>query len=197
MKPKEDIETIYETALSVFAEFGYQKATMADIAGRLHMTKGNLYRYAENKADLYQNTVSAALRRWQARVSESVEAAGDAKNKFLVMCEKAVEYLAVDTDLRRLLIRDPEIFPMFPTNDPFAEINAASVELIKAILRQGMAEDMFRPIDADRMAEVIFMIYKMFVIRMYIKTDDRFAHEMFEDTVDLFTQGLLNKARAE
>ncbi len=191
MKQKEDIETIYQAALSVFAEFGFQKATMADIAGRLNMTKGNLYRYAAGKADLYKNTVSWALIKWQTRVMEAMEQAPDAKTKFLVMCHKAVEYLAEDTDLRRVLIRDPNIFPMFPTNDPFAEINANSIDLIKAILKQGMAENVFRPVDPDRVAEVIFMIYKMFIIRMYIKTDDHFVHEMFEDTVALFSQGLL------
>ena len=193
MKPKENIETIYQTALSVFAEFGYQKATMADIAGRLNMTKGNLYRYAAGKKDLYRNTVSAALIKWQERVLEAVAQAPDAKTKFLVMCRKAVEYLAEDNDFRQLLTRDPDIFPMFPTNDPFAEINANSVELIKAILKQGIAEKTFRPVDPDRVAEVIFMIYKMFIIRMYIKTDAHFVHEMFEDTVTLFSQGLINQ----
>jgi hypothetical protein len=40
------------------------------------------------------------------------------------MCRKAVDYLAQDDDLRRLLVRDPDIFPMFPQNDPFADVNA-------------------------------------------------------------------------
>ena len=65
MKPRENIETIYKVALSVFAEFGYQKATMEDIAGKLDMTKGNLYLYVKNKKDLYHKTVTHALLGWQ------------------------------------------------------------------------------------------------------------------------------------
>jgi len=34
------------------------------------------------------------------------------------------------------------------------------------------------------------MIYKMFIIRMYIRAEDNALHEMFEDTVDLCTRGL-------
>jgi hypothetical protein len=79
---------------------------------------------------------------------------------------------------------------MFPAKDPFDEINRNSVEMIKSILRQGMAEGVFRSFDIERISEVIFMIYKMFIIRMYIKTDDRMLHKMFEDTVDLCTRGL-------
>ena len=69
MKPKEDISTIYEAALEVFAEYGFKKATLEDIAGQLGMTKGNLYRYARNKKDLYRNTVRYALLRWQGRLN--------------------------------------------------------------------------------------------------------------------------------
>lgn len=195
MKPREDIETIYQVSLAAFSEFGYRKTTMDDIAGRLDMTKGNLYLYAKNKKDLYHKTVSHALMKWQSKVLEAVGRQTDVKKKFSVMCFKAVEYLSEDIHLRQVLIRDPEIFPMFPAKDPFYDINQNSVELIKSILKQGIAEKVFRKIDPDRVSEVVFMVYKMFIIRMYIKTEDKLIHAMFEDTVDLFAHGLfLEKA---
>ena len=190
MKPRENIETIYQVALAAFAEFGYRKTTMDDVAGRLHMTKGNLYLYVKNKKDLYHQTVSHALLKWQSKVLEAVERQKDVKRKFFTMCFKAVEYLAQDAELRQVLVRDPDIFPMFPLKDPFHEINRNSVELIKSILKQGIAEKVFRPVDPERISEVIFMVYKMFIIRMYIKTEKQQIHEMFEDTMDLFTLGL-------
>ena len=190
MKPRENIETIYQAALAAFAEFGYRKTTMDDVAGRLHMTKGNLYLYVKNKKDLYHQTVSHALLKWQSKVLEAVERQKDVKRKFFTMCFKAVEYLAQDAELRQVLLRDPDIFPMFPLKDPFHEINRNSVELIKSILKQGIAEKVFRPVDPERISEVIFMVYKMFIIRMYIKTEKQQIHEMFEDTVDLFSLGL-------
>jgi AcrR family transcriptional regulator len=52
---------------------GSKKATLDDIAAELGMTKGNLYRYAENKKDLYRNTVRHAMLRWQGRVREAIE----------------------------------------------------------------------------------------------------------------------------
>jgi AcrR family transcriptional regulator len=190
MKPRENIETIYQTALEVFAQYGFPKTTMEDIAGRLSMTKGNLYLYAKNKQDLYRKTAAYALLKWQAKVAEAVGSESDVKQKFLTMCFKAAEYLASDTHLRNLLLRDPDIFPMFPVKDPFEEINRNSIEMIKSILRQGIAEGAFRSFDVDRISEVIFMIYKMFIIRMYIKSDDQMIHKMFEDTIDLCTRGL-------
>jgi AcrR family transcriptional regulator len=49
---------IRKTALSVFAEEGYDGATMADIARRAGMATANLYRYYVNKADLYNDVIS-------------------------------------------------------------------------------------------------------------------------------------------
>ena len=193
MKPKENIATIYEAALGVFADYGFKKATLDDIAAELGMTKGNLYRYAQNKKDLYRNTVRHAMLRWQGRVRDAIEREPDAERQFQVMCRKAVAYLAEDDALRRLLIRDPDIFPMFPANDPYADINAKSVAMIRSILERGIAEQRFRAVDLETVPEIIFSVYKMFIIRMYIKSRDRAQEEMFTQTVALITQGLYSK----
>ena len=190
MKPREDIATIYEAALGVFADFGFKKATLDDIAAELGMTKGNLYRYAINKKDLYRNTVRYAMLRWQGRVREAIEQETVATQQFHVMCRKAVAYLSEDDALRRLLVRDPDIFPMFPANDPYADINANSVAMIRSILERGIAEDRFRSVDLETVPEIIFSVYKMFIIRMYIKSRDRAQEAMFTQTVALITQGL-------
>jgi len=190
MKPKSDLDTIYRAALKVFADFGFKKATLDDIAGMLGMTKSNLYHYASSKRDLYQATVRFALLRWQGRVREAVAVENDACARFFVLCRKAVDYLAQDDDLRRLLVRDPEIFPMFPLDDPFADINANSVRLIRSILHAGIAEGRFRPVDLDAVPEVLFSIYKMFIIRMYIQSKDPDIQSMFTQTITLVTEGL-------
>ena len=190
MKPKIDIDDIYRAALRVFAEYGFKKATLDDIAARLDMTKGNLYRYARNKKDLYEQTVRHALMRWQSQVRDAVSAQTDAAERFLAMSRKAVEVLAGEDDLRRLLVRDPDIFPMFPTADPYGDINGNSVDMIRGILAQGAAEGRFRPVDLETVPEVLFSIYKMFIIRMYLQSGDPSVQAMFAQTVALMTQGL-------
>ena len=190
MKPREDITTIYEAALRVFADYGFKKATLDDIAAELGMTKGNLYRYAVNKKDLYRNTVRHAMLRWQGRVREAIAREPDVAQQFHVMCRKAVSYLSQDDALRRLLVRDPDIFPMFPANDPYADINANSVAMIRSILERGVAEQRFRAVDLETVPEIIFSVYKMFIIRMYLKSRDRAQEEMFTQTVALITQGI-------
>lgn len=190
MKQKLDTKTLFETALSLFARYGYRKTTLEEIGAELGMTKGNLYIYVKNKRDLYVQTVRYALDRWQLRVREAIEEASGPKDRLLVMCHKAVEYLSKDSEFCEVLKMDPEIFPMFPASDPYEEINERSMAMIREILREGIKEEVFRPVDVDKVATVIFSIYKMFIIRTYIKTDEQFLQDLFEDTVDLLTRGL-------
>jgi len=58
MKNKQyNLEQIYETALTVFAKFGFKKTAMRDVARELGMTQGNIYLYVKNKRDLYEKAV--------------------------------------------------------------------------------------------------------------------------------------------
>lgn len=190
MRPKEDIQNILQAALHVFGQYGYRKATMEDVARSVGMTKGNLYIYVKNKRDLYEKTVAQALRQWQGRVLEAILLESEVEKQFLTMCFKAVEYLSHDDDLRRVLARDPGIFPMFSDNDPYAEINGNSVDIIKDILRRGISRGCFRPVNVDRSAEVLFSIYKMLIIRTYVRTEAPSMQHLYADTIELLTKGL-------
>jgi len=49
---------IFDAALKLFAQYGYKKTTLEDVAGECGMTPGNIYFYVKNKKDLYEKTVS-------------------------------------------------------------------------------------------------------------------------------------------
>jgi AcrR family transcriptional regulator len=59
---KPEIETrIVDAARACFAELGYRRATMADIAARAELSTGNTYRYFESKDQLFDRVVDDAL----------------------------------------------------------------------------------------------------------------------------------------
>ncbi len=195
MRKKGTNEALYHAAMGVFAEYGYRKATMDDIAAALGMTKGNLYLYVKDKKDLYEKSVGHALLRWQGLVRDAVGKESDVRKQFLVMGEKALEYLARDNDLRRVLVRDPEIFPMFPVRDPYLQVNRESVALIRSILKKGMEQGAFRRVNLDSLPEVLFSIYKMLVIRTYIAQEGSSMRRMFEETLEVVTLGIFKEPR--
>ena len=134
MRNRLDEQMILDAALKVFSRYGYKKSTLEDIAGELNMTNTAMYAYATSKRDLYEQTVSYVMKRWQSGVEQAVAEKVTAREKMAALCESALFYLAQDVEFCALLRSDPQIFPMFPTVDPYEEINRDSVRMIERIL---------------------------------------------------------------
>lgn len=98
-------ERVLRTAEAVFAEQGYQGATMAGIAARAGVSTGNLYRYFESKDALFytlftDELAETLLRRVRERVrslvlSEDLEALGpDARSDAAALLDFWIEHRA-------------------------------------------------------------------------------------------------------
>lgn len=193
MRKKIENEIILGAALRVFARYGYRKATLEDITSELNMTAAGIYAYAESKRELYEQTVSFAMLRWQDRVKSAVYGEKTAGGKFAVLCSSALLYLAEDRDFSSLLENDPSIFPMFPTVDPYEDINAASVGIIEDILSLGMKTGEFRELDVKTVSEVLFSMYKGFIIHAYVQGESEFIEKNMPQTLDLILRGIEKK----
>jgi AcrR family transcriptional regulator len=193
MKRQRSLDEIYDASLKVFAEYGFKKATVEDIAGSLDMTKGALYVYVRDKKDLYYKSVAYGFLKWQNRVKQAVESEKDVKKQFGLMCCKALEYLSEDDNLRKILVKDPGIFPVLSGDDPYFSINENSMGLLKSILQRGINEKKFRNIDTESVAKIIFSIYKMFIVETYVIDDTKSPGKVFDDLIELVTMGLFNQ----
>ena len=193
MRNKLDEQVILDAALKVFARYGYKKSTLEDIAGELGLTNTSMYAYAESKRDLYEQTVRYVMLRWQGSVRQAVERESTARGKLATLCESALFYLAKDREFCDLLRNDPSIFPMFPTVDPYEEINGESVRMLAHILAFGRETGEFRDLDADGAAEVLFSIYKNFIIHTYINAEEDYTNRYLPITLELLLGGILKK----
>ena len=193
MAREDKLPKIYEAALKVFAQYGYKRTRVEDVAAELGMTKGNLYLYVKNKRDLYEKAVAFGLLRWQSMVSKSIADIDDVVEQFIVMCKKSFTYLSRDVALRTILINDPSIFPLSRREDPFYEINRASIDLIRNILVKGIEQGKFREVDVDHVSELLFSIYVMFIIKTYVKSEGKSTQKMFEQGIDIVLQGLVTR----
>ena len=191
VRNEEKIRQIYEAALKLFARHGYRKTSVVDIANELGMVKGNLYIYALNKRDLYEKAISNSFIRWQSRVAEAISSVEDIVDKFRIMSIKAYDYLHQDRDLRIIVQQDPTIFNISPSEDRFYEINKNSLEMIGDVLKQGIKQGRFRKVDIDSTSEFLFSVYIMFIIRTYVKTEDRTSRKLFETGLDILINGLI------
>lgn len=73
--------TIAETAERLFANIGFQKTTVADIARELHMSPANIYRFYASKAEINKSVAAKLLAGIEIAVDDIVSKAGPASAK--------------------------------------------------------------------------------------------------------------------
>ncbi|MBN1532565.1 MAG: TetR/AcrR family transcriptional regulator [Spirochaetes bacterium] len=195
MQDSDRLNRILEASLAVFAQYGYRKASMEDIADRLGMTKGNLYFYCRNKLDLYEKSVALGLLRWQNRVRDAVEREEDIMDKFTALGLKSYEYLSEDDTLRSIIMNDPAIQSVTPSEDRFPSIGQASYAMLRGIIQRGVDEGVFRRVDIDQVAGFLYSVYCMFIIKTYVKSEGHTAQGMYRAGIDLILKGLLDAQR--
>jgi hypothetical protein len=130
------------------------------------------------------------MKRWQAGVEQAVAEKSTAQEKMAALCESALYYLAQDVEFCALLKNDPSIFPMFPTVDPYEEINRDSVRLIERVLVFGQETGEFRAVDVPAVGEVLFSIYKNFIIHTYINSEEDYTSKYLPITMELILNGI-------
>ena len=191
MKRRIPQSEIYSTAIKLFAEKGYEKTTMESIAESLSVTKSNLYLYATNKKDLYENAIRYGLTGWHQAVNEKVKKTLGIEDKFKTLCFSAYNYLKEENNLRKLLHMDQSIFPINAEDDRFSDINYTAMTILDDLILEGMEQKIFRKVDHKEVARYIFSVYIMFIIKAYVKDDTTADDNLLETAVELNLNGLL------
>lgn len=89
-------ENILITALELFSQSGYEAVSVSDIAGRLGMTKGALYKHYKNKRDIF-DSIAARMERMDYERSGLFElpegtAAEDGEGYRAASLDKLIEF---------------------------------------------------------------------------------------------------------
>ncbi|MFQ5340233.1 MAG: TetR/AcrR family transcriptional regulator [Anaerolineae bacterium] len=165
MSPRPSVETerrqqILEAAWRRFAQYGYENTTMDQIAELLPFSKALVYYYFDSKRDVFL----ALLREWAdgvvARWSELVSAEQPPDAKLRTCIEFAVEILTEDPDLPRVEMEFwGQVHRETVVTETFREIYATLRAELAGILREGVEEGLFRPVDPEALAAFIVGAY--------------------------------------
>lgn len=156
---------ILDAALSVFIAKGFAATKLDDVAAAAGISKGLLYRYFDNKAELFKAMVRAML------VSTIRNAADQVKGS--TSATQALDYFlgqmkAVASDARRsaipkLVVSESGNFPELAVFYLTEVINPALAQLT-ALIRRGIEAGEFRKVDPVNAARLLVAPFLMTVI---------------------------------
>lgn len=147
---------ILDAALTVFVAKGYAVTKLDDVAAAAGISKGLLYRYFDNKAELFKAVIRQTLVATLRDVGDRTRASGSARAALDIFLQQMI---AVAGDPRRsaipkLVISESGNFPELAAFY-LAEVIGPGLTQLTALVRRGIESGEFRAVDPDLTARSI------------------------------------------
>lgn len=153
---------ILDSAKAVFAERGFQNATVEEIADRAELAVGTLYRYFQSKEEMYVSLLFEAMEMFHERI-ETIRAGDTSSDKqlravwrfFYDFYRQQPEYY------RAFMFLHNEGLPDVISAEVLNEINLRAREnfrLVGRIVQAGVEAGIYRPVDSRRVVDVLWSL---------------------------------------
>ena len=148
---------IINAARKVFAQYGYRKTTLDDIASSIGRTKSSLYYYFRSKEEVFLAVIDRDAQQIRNKTIEAVRQASSARNKFVVHF-RSIFIFSNEAKLYYSFLKE-EWYDIYSFVNTLKEKyhNEAIVSILD-ILREGVESGEFEIDNIEETAEVIFHI---------------------------------------
>jgi len=184
---------ILEAARSVFAQKGYEHATIEEIAERAEFSKGALYNYFSNKEEMFL----ALLEEGFAEFERQVETSFLNKRALRGCCKQfarlALQYFEENPEDLTIIFKENlqmKIKLLGEFRERFAHRRERLGEIIAKPLRDGMKKKNIRKIDPVQLVEVFWNIIFAFLLHNRLSADKNQLEEDAEAIVTIFFDGI-------
>jgi len=137
------VADIMETARAVFCEKGYNDALVAEIAARLGIVEGTVYRYFVGKRDLLIKVLEQWYQEILADYDHQLKGMRGTWNRLRFMIWRHLKVIHDDPAMCRLIFNELRPTREYPTTAVF-DLNRRYTQRILAIIEEGMAAGEFR-----------------------------------------------------
>ncbi|HPH01729.1 MAG TPA: TetR/AcrR family transcriptional regulator [Spirochaetota bacterium] len=130
---------IIQAAITAFAQNGYEKTSISDIASRAGIATGGIYNYFKNKEDLFERCCTHIYDRFTEGMADSIEKG----NKVYYAVLYALRFFRSNIEYARILLMEAKNFAIrFPDTGVLNQWHERFVDFIQDVLR-----DELPPID--------------------------------------------------
>lgn len=170
---------IIEAAIAVFAKKGFAQTRMEDIATVAGLSKGTIYLYFENKDALINVILETIFSQELADLQTASDMPGSVIEKLAAFLEM---FIAEGESLKPLM---PLVYDFYAMSIRRADVRQvlsrhlhAFVNVVEAIIQQGIERGELRPVDAQKAALIFMALLESVVLQ------DTYSSEMVDVDVN-------------
>jgi AcrR family transcriptional regulator len=189
-------EEILEAAARLFAKNGYTETDTQQLADKLGVGKGTLYRYFPSKRALFLAAADRAMRQARAAVESSMVGIDDPLDRILAAIRAYLSFFASHPEFVELLIQERAQFKdrKKPT---YFEHREANVERWRDLYRGLIAEGRVRQMSVVRITDVISNLLYGTMFTNYFTGQQKSFEAQAQDIADVVFHGILSDEERE
>ncbi|MCF7885027.1 MAG: TetR/AcrR family transcriptional regulator [Candidatus Marinimicrobia bacterium] len=196
-------DKILEAAIQVFAQHGYERGTVSEIANAAGIAKGSFYHYFSSKEeiiyDLFDLFFEQFIMNWEQIIDKNISPV----RKIKLLIDQTFEDLIQmqkEKDLTKMILIFEIMFLLFrkslkdKSENNIEQLFLRYYDILVPLFKEGQEKGIFRSdIDPEYAAYLIFGMIDGFSLHFIIQKDNYDIKESKKYLIDLILNGLVNK----
>jgi AcrR family transcriptional regulator len=183
-------EVILDAATDLFAEFGYSEAVTKDLAERLQVGKGTIYRYFPSKRDLFLAAADRVMRRLRVHIDSAVEGIVDPVERMRAGTRAFLGFFAEHPKFVELLILERALFKDRTTPTYFVHRERNKLRW-HDLYRSWIAEGLLRDMPVERISTVFLDLAYGTIFTNHFSGRCQSVDDQARDILDVLFFGIL------
>lgn len=186
-------EEILDAARQVFSQRGFEKATLEEIAEIAEYGKGTIYNYFSSKEDLFVSVIIRGIHRFRTFVEKAIEGRQTPRDKLEAYIDASFEFFEQHRQLFSILQTERNKLAQSLNDDMFHRFCEEEKNLtgyLAQFLKEGISAGEFKPIDAQKLAQVLFGMIHVAIIHDVREPDEYNLQSEAEFIKQIFFEGI-------
>jgi TetR/AcrR family transcriptional regulator len=189
---KSKTSLIFQAAIDVFSEKGFDKATMDDIAARANVAKGTIYYHFKSKEELFLFLVEEGVELLREGVDSKLSQDMAPAEKLELIVREQVSFFGRYSDFCVILLR--EAWGGEERQLEFRKMIRSYMLLIEEVIKEGIDIGVFHDINPENAAAGIFGMISISALHILLGHKPYVEEELFDDMRKMAFGGILKQA---
>ena len=185
-------DAILDSAVRIFAQKGFELASVDDIAKQAGLAKGTLYYHFESKDDLLYALIERGIDKFTDILKSDLEAGTTPRNKLEIAIETQLAFFYEYEDFCRVLLTEIWRFEI-KWKKHIEQIQEKYLILIKNIIEEGIISgDFSKDLNVESATTAVFSLISFASLDWAIFHPKKSQTEMLSTIKTIFFNGLAN-----
>jgi len=186
-------EEILETATELFADHGFSDAVTQELADRLQVGKGTIYRHFTSKRELFLAAADRVMRKLQEQVNANIAGIDDGLERIERAIATFLSFFAEHPSFVELLIQERAYFKdrKRPTYFEHREIN---IERWRQFYRDLIAQGRVRDVPVEQITNVVSNVLYGIMVTNFFNGQTTPSDIQAKEILDIVFNGILTES---